>query len=112
MSKTKRIHIAISAIDIQLDALKQREEILLKRLQNLNNIAMSIDDPHAVIPKSYRTLDEWFKGHPFPKSLINHICKNEYKAREMQDCCNTYYFDYHVVPCQPKAYYIEKYLNK
>ena len=112
MSKMKRIHIAISAIDIQLDSLKQREVILRKRLQNLNNIAMSIDDPHAVIPKIYRMLDEWFKGHPFLKSLINHICKNEYKAREMQDCCNTYYFDYHVVPCYPKAYYIEKYLNK
>ena len=112
MNKAKRIHIAISAIDMQLTALKQREVILRKRLQNLNNIAMYIDDPHAVIPKSYQTLDEWFKGHPFPQSLINHVCKNEYKAREMHVCCNTYYFDYHVVPCQPKIYYIEKYLNK
>ena len=112
MSKTKRIDIAISAIDMQLSVLSQRELILRKRKQRLNNIAIGIDEPHAVIPKSCRTLDEWFNGNRFPESIINHICKNKYKAREMQVCCNTYYFDYHVVPCQPKAYYTEKYLNK
>ena len=110
-SKTQRIEAAKEAVYMQLNALAQRELILRNRLQHLHNIAMQIDEPHAVIPKAYSTPDEWFNGHPFPESLINKICQNKNQAEEIRVSCNTYYFDYHVVPCQPVAYYREKYLN-
>lgn len=31
---------------------------------------MNIIEPHALIPKWYDDIEEWIKGHPFPKHVL------------------------------------------
>jgi len=58
---------------------------------------------HALIPKGYSTIEEWLEGHPFPETVNKMRFKNYATAMEVQHCCNTYQFDYHIVKTKNKT---------
>lgn len=84
---------------IQGQQSKLRSEIdsLEKQAIELYKLSTQLDDPHDLIPKSYTTFDQWIDGHPFPQSCLSMRFKNKSEARDVQTCCNTYQFEYHIV---------------
>ena len=66
-------------------------------LKILNNKEAELDDPHALIPKIYKTMDKWIDGHPYPENCLQMFFKNRREAENVQRSSNTYSFDYHVV---------------
>ena len=73
---------------------------------------MNIIDPHALIPIWYDDIEEWIKGHPFPKTCIDMVYPNKEIAFNNSLACNTYQIDFHIVKCKPAEYYIDKYLKQ
>ena len=73
-----------------------------KKLRELSIKARSLDDPHALIPKQYKSLEDWMDGHPFPYTIESMIFKNEDMAFESQLSCNVYQEHYHIVRCRKK----------
>ena len=88
-----------------------REE--LRRLENRRSkvlkVLSSLDDPHALIPKDCKTFEDWLINHPFPYSCISMIYKNKTQAEHVSYCCYVYQYDYHVIRCESKEFYKEKY---
>ena len=78
-----------------------REEIQAaeSKIIDLMLQANKLDDPHAVIPKDYKTIEDWIQGHPFPKSVNAMRCKNKLEAENIIISCNTYQESYHIVKC-------------
>lgn len=74
-------------------------------------ISMSLIEPHALIPKRYNDIEDWIKGHPFPKTCIDMVYSNKEIAFKNSLVCNTYQTYYHIVKCKPREYYIDKYLK-
>lgn len=85
----------------------------LRRLENRRSkvlgVLSSLDDPHALIPKDCKTFEDWLIDHPFPYSCIGMIYKNKAHAERVSYCCYNYQEGYHVIPCESKDYYKEKY---
>lgn len=85
----------------------------LRRLENRRSkvfdVLSSLDDPHALIPKDCKTFEDWLIDHPFPYSCIGMIYKNKTQAERVSYCCNNYQDYYHVIPCESKEFYKEKY---
>ena len=73
-----------------------------KDLSDLHNLEIKLDDPHALIPNSYKSMDEWVDGHPFPESCLSMIYKNRADAEDVQMSSYNYTFDYHVVKYSPQ----------
>lgn len=112
LSKTQRIEILYDRLSNQISMLRQQEELLEQRQQKLHQIGRRIDEPHAVIPKSCNDVEAWLQGHPFPSACIANVQKNKALAEELIHVCNTYEMFYHIVKCEPREYYEEKFLNK
>ena len=85
---------------------------LERRLSKVRETLNDLDDPHALIPKDCKTFDDWIADHPFPFSCIGHIYKNKTKAEIASYCYYVYQEDYHIVPCEPKEYYKQKYKDR
>lgn len=111
-SKTDRIERLIEKIRTEESELRARLLQLGKRDVRLRYILYQVNEPYAVIPKSCLSVDEWIDGHPFPESILTNVFKNKGNAIDYYYCCNTYQTDYHIVKCEPKSYYEEKYLIK
>ena len=112
MRKTDRILRLREQINRELSSLNQREQILRNRNNRLNVISLTIDEPHALIPRSYATVDDWLKGHRFPQFVISNVYKNSTIAFQVSLSCYTYQYDYHIVRCESREYYEQKYLSK
>ena len=111
--KQSRINHLLGKIEIERSMHYHRIGLLQERINNLNKIAHKLHDPHALIPKSYASIDEWLDNcGSFPQFLIDMIFENKISAIQVSYCCNTYQSDYHIVKCNDKDYYIEKYINK
>jgi len=89
-----KIHTKITSLENQISMWR-------KELQKLNDFGRGLDDPHALIPKQFKTLPEWLEGHPFPDTVKSMIAKNLSEAEDWKISCNTYNFDYHVVKYTP-----------
>lgn len=111
MSKTERIESIRNDINHQLSSCYHRIDMLNKRKNKLIGISMNIIEPHALIPKWYDDIEEWIKGHPFPKTCIDMVYSNKEIAINNSLTCNTYQIDYHIVKCKSREYYIDKYLK-
>jgi hypothetical protein len=112
MDKQEKIERLRDKIDTQKAFLQHRIDILDKRCNILAGIERKLKDPHALIPVSCNSFEEWIKGHPFPDSCICNIYENKYNARSTQYVCNTYQIDYYVVKCKSREFYKEKYIKK
>ncbi|QQY32076.1 Uncharacterised protein [Chryseobacterium gleum] len=66
-------------------------------LAEFRRLEDKIKEEHSLIPKSYKTIEEWLEGHPFPDSVNCMRFESYAIAREVQISSNTYYFDYHIV---------------
>ena len=111
--KQQRINRLLDKIALERSMHYRRIGLLQERINRLNRIARKLHDPHALIPKSYASIDEWLNNcGSFPNHIIGMIFENKISAIEVSYCCNTYQSDYHVVKCNEKEYYIEKYINK
>ena len=87
-------------------------ENLRKRKKRVFEYSLKLEDPHALIPKDCKKIEEWLDGHPFPNACISQIYKNRSVAESVQLCCNTYQEDYHIVRCKPKEHYQKLYESK
>ena len=112
MNKTDRIERIRRDIDQQISYCHNRIDILNKRRNKLIGISKNSFDPHALIPIRYDDIEEWIKGHPFPKTGIDMVYQNKEIAFNNSLVCNTYQIDYHIVKCKPREYYIDKYLKQ
>jgi len=89
--------------EIQVKKSKLNREIaeLDKQAILLHKASYDLDDPHDLIPTSYSSFEEWIDGHPFPESCLSMRFRNKSEARNVQICCNTYQFHYHIVKATP-----------
>jgi hypothetical protein len=79
-------------------ALKKKELITIQdAISDLRRKEESVLEEHAVIPKQFKTIEEWLEGHPYPDSLNHMRCESYAQAFSVWCCCNTYYFNYHIV---------------
>lgn len=97
-------------IDRKIGELKSKRAHIQNELNNINqeirklNIRqLEVDDPHALIPKSYKSISDWIEGHPFPNTVISMIFQNRTKALMVQMSCNSYQENYHVVRCSKRS---------
>lgn len=73
----------LNVIQTKIVQLKQKEGTVLEE--------------HALIPKRYKTIEEWLDGHPYP-STVNSMRFNSYnEAFSVSLCCYTYQYEYHIV---------------
>ena len=77
MNKTDRIERIRRDIDQQISYCHNRIDILNKRRNKLIGISKNSFDPHALIPIRYDDIEEWIKGHPFPKTCIDMVYQNK-----------------------------------
>jgi len=106
-SKQSRADRLLCNIRNEESRLRARIHLLEKRKNKLYAITKSLDDPHALIPQKYYTLEQWLDGHPYPDTVLSHIYPNYAIACEVSYSCYIYQYDYHVVKCKPKEYYKE-----
>ena len=99
-------------ISRKLQRLRFQIFILEHRKSKVARILNELDDPHALIPKDYQSFDEWIMDIPYPYTCIGMIYKNKTKAEIASCCCYIYQEDYHIVPCESKEYYKQKYKEK
>jgi hypothetical protein len=59
----------------------------------------NLNDPHAVIPKQYKTIEDWLENHPFPNAVNAMRCKNKLEAENVLISCMVYRESYHIVKC-------------
>lgn len=111
-SKTERIECLIERIRTEKAKLGTRLLHLGRREEMLRRILYQVNEPYAVIPKSCLNIDEWIDGHPFPESVLVNVFNNKGDAIDTYYCCNTYQTDYHIVKCEPKSYYEDKYIKR
>lgn len=98
------INRRIGELHGELNSLEDRKE-------KVRHVLFRLDDPHAVIPKFYKTMEEWIADNRWPHCLLGHVCDNISMAESFTLMCNTYQESYHIVPCQARGYY-EKMLDK
>lgn len=111
MTKTQRINRLYSQISAESSALQSRLAQLDNRRSKLNRIAKSIDEPHALIPNSCRSVEEWIEGHPFPSAVIANVFPNYATAFDASHFSIFVEMNYHVAPCESREYYRLKYMN-
>lgn len=111
--KQSRIDRLLNRLSIEESMHRRRIDILQERRNKLIKISHKIKAPHALIPKSYATIDEWLDDcTSFPQFIIQMIFDNKAQAVDVSYCCNTYQSDFHIVKCKAKDYYYKKYINK
>ena len=98
-----------TAIDERICELRKEIQRLESRKSKVEEFLYGLDDPHALIPKWYSSLDEWIEDSTFPYSCIGMVYRNKRHAERVSLCCYTYQDDYKVVRCEPKEYYKLKY---
>lgn len=93
-------------IDIKIIRLKSKKNELLIKVRDLDKEIQlfsikqrNLDDPHALIPNLYKSVEEWLNDNRFPNTVISMIFKNRTEAEMAQISCNTYQEHYHVVKC-------------
>ena len=96
----------------KISKLMSEVEKLNNRKQRVFEYSLKLEDPHALIPIDYKTIEQWLDGHPYPNTCISHIYKNRSYAESVQLACNTCQEFYHIVRCKPKDYYKKKYESK
>lgn len=64
--------------------------------------ADKIKTPHALIPKQYKSIQEWLEGHPYPENVKSMVFESRYEAYRVQLCCNAYQYEYHIVKVEEK----------
>lgn len=81
------------------------EYIRLTKLKDKVRASMiRLDDPHAVIPKEYRSVSEWISHSSYPDAIIElHIFPNRLTAQLRMPRNGKY----HVVRCRTKEFYLE-----
>lgn len=94
-------------IGMEISKLYQRIDMLKRHKMKIHKIELTIDDPHALIPDCYRTIEECLGKYAFPNTWLGYIFKNRYDADRAQLSCNTYQECWHVVPCKPREHYVE-----
>ncbi|WP_343322302.1 hypothetical protein [Sphingobacterium multivorum] len=87
----------IQELRIRKSSLESNITDIDKKIQHLRQLERELEDPHALIPKQYNTIDEWLDGHPFPNAVNAMRCKNKAEAYRVQLTCNTYQESYHIV---------------
>lgn len=97
-------------IDSKMEKLSAKRHQLQKEMDEVNQEIrklsieqFNVDDPHALIPKSYKSISDWIEGHPFPNTVISMIFQNRTKALMAQKSCNSFQENYHVVRCSKRS---------
>nr|DAT27604.1 MAG TPA: hypothetical protein [Caudoviricetes sp.] len=109
MDKQQRIEELQQRISNQKSMLLQRINILNNRDDHLHKIASMLDDPHALVPNSVNSVEDWLCGHPFPNSVLAAICRNKKEAFERSLFSHTTMYEYHIVKCESVGYYRNKF---
>ena len=99
-------------ISKKISELRFEIEKLEKRRAKVFKYSLNLEDPHALIPKDCKNIEQWLDGHPYPDSCISQIYKSRGEAERVQLACNTYQEFYHIVRCKPKDYYKTHYESK
>ncbi len=87
----------ITELQIRKSSLQKEISDVDKNIKYLRKIEAELNDPHALIPKQYSTIEEWLEGHPFPNAVNAMRFKNKREAYMVQLSCNTYQDSYHIV---------------
>lgn len=107
--KQQRIDKMLENISEQICMLEQRKSILDDRKNILNRVANELDDPHALIPNSAKSVEDWLYGHPFPNAVLSNICRNKNEAYRLSLFSHTTMYEYHIVKCDSVEYYRNKF---
>jgi len=108
MNKQQRIDKALKEISDQICKLEQRISILDNRKSTLIRISNGLDDPHALIPNSVQSIEDWLYGHPYPSAVLSSICRNRNEAFQRSLYSYTTMHDFHIVKCESVEYYKNK----
>ena len=93
----EKIDNSISHLNSKISELQYEIQEMREEISKLNSKARDLNDPHALIPKEYATIEEWLDGHPFPSSVNSMRCKNKMEAYDINLSCHTYQDSYHIV---------------
>lgn len=108
MDKQQRIEKLQQRISNQTSMLQQRINILNNRNDHLHKIAGKLDDPHALIPNSVKSVEDWLCNHPFPDAVLSAICRNKKEAFELSLFSHTTMYEFHIVKCESANFYRNK----
>ena len=105
MTKQQRIEKLQRMIRDEQSRINDRKSILEKRFVRLTKIALQLDDPHALIHRDYKSVEDMISDHPNIKNVSLQIYKNKNLAEDASYSCYTYQYEYHIVKCESKEYY-------
>jgi hypothetical protein len=111
INKQERIDRIKNRIREEQSLLQYRINMLDNRHNILTGIESKLKEPYALIPIDCNSFEDWITGHPFPYSCICHVYENKFNAQNAQYVCNTYQIDYHIVKCESREFYKEKYIK-
>ncbi len=109
MDKQIRINRLTDQLDMQIASFEMQVDRLQKRKDKLYQIAARLDDPHALVPNSVKSIEDWLVDHPFPNAVLASIYINRFKAYEASLYSYTTMHDYHIVKCESAEYYRNKF---
>ena len=109
MNKQEELELAINKL--QSDKSKLQNSIILidNQINELHGEELKLFDPHALIPNSRKTFEDWIKVHPFPDFCLSMIYRNKQEAKNVSYCCYTYQYEYHIIRIRPEE---KKYIAK
>lgn len=109
MNKQEELELAINKLQSDKSELQNRIILIDNQIKELHGEELKLFDPHALIPNSCKTFEDWIKDHPFPDACLSMIYRNKQEAKNVSYCCYTYQYDYHIVRIRPEE---KEYLAK